>query len=222
MQNIMDSKTEKIAGIIRSNHSGTINKILVVGCGSGIEAAILSQKLGARVIGVDIDENFSEEAIKYAELRQGDVMALEFQDESFDFVYSYHTLEHIPNPLQALQEMNRVLKLGGGYMIGTPRRTRIIGYLGSKNATFSNKLKWNANDWKAKLTGKFRNELGAHAGFSSAELRTLLNKIFHIVNEVSVIYYYAIYENHHVLLKLINLSGLSKYIYPGVYFMGAK
>lgn len=222
IQNIMDSKTEKIAGIIRSNHSGTINKILVVGCGSGIEAAILSQQLGARVVGVDIDENFSKEAIKYAELRQGDAMALEFQDESFDFVYSYHALEHISNPLQALQEMNRVLKLGGGYMIGTPRRTRIIGYLGSKNATFSTKLKWNINDWKAKLAGKFRNELGAHAGFSSAELRTLLNKVFHIVNEVSLIYYYAIYEKHHALLKLINSSWLSKYIYPGVYFMGAK
>jgi len=107
-------------------------------------------------------------------------------------------------------------------MIGTPRRTRIIGYFSSKNATFSNKLKWNSNDWKAKLTGKFKNELGAHVGFSSAELRSLLNKVFHRVNEVSVIYYYAIYENHHTLLELINLSGLSKYIYPSVYFMGAK
>ena len=68
VQNIMDSKTEKIADIIRSNHSGKINKILFVGCGSGIEAAILSQKFRASVVGVDIDENFSEEAIKYAEL----------------------------------------------------------------------------------------------------------------------------------------------------------
>src|SRR5205814_6881549 len=90
---------------------------------------------------------------------------------AFDFVYSYHALEHIPNFRQALGEMRRVLAPGGGYCVGTPNRQRLIGYLGSEGVSVRKKLLWNATDWKARLQGKFRNEYGAHAGFTHAELQ---------------------------------------------------
>jgi hypothetical protein len=45
-------------------------------------------------------------------------------------------------------------------------------------ATFANKLADNVRDWKDRLTGKFRNELGAHAGFSRGELDSMLAKHF--------------------------------------------
>jgi SAM-dependent methyltransferase len=39
--------------------------------------------------------------------------AIPFPDETFDIVYSVSVIEHIPNPIPAIQEMTRVLKQGG-------------------------------------------------------------------------------------------------------------
>lgn len=217
-----DTKTEKVARIIRKYHGQKLNNLLVVGCASGLEAAILAQRLKVNVIGIDIKNNFDNEAKKYASLQVANAMSLEFPDASFDFVYSYHALEHISNPLLALKEMKRVLRDGGGYWIGAPNRSRVLGYIGSKNATIKQKIKWNFSDWQARVTGQFKNELGAHAGFTAAELNLLLQWVFSYNKNLSTIYYEEIYSNKRLLIKLINLLSLSNIIYPSVYFMGQK
>lgn len=55
----------------------------------------------------DIQINISEEK-------------LPFESDSVDVVFSYHTLEHIPNYLFALSEIHRVLKHGGIFLLGVP------------------------------------------------------------------------------------------------------
>jgi len=35
------------------------------------------------------------------------------------------------------------------------------------------KLQWNLSDYRSRLMNRFRNELGAHAGFSEKELSSL-------------------------------------------------
>ena len=221
MNILSDYKTEKMAEIISENIPQDIGNILVVGCGSGLEAAILAQKLEADVVGIDMEDNFDSEAINFASLEVGDAMSLRFPDSSFDFVYSYHALEHIDNPAIALKEMKRVLKDGGGYWIGTPNRSRLIGYIGSKRATIDQKIRWNISDWKAKLTGKFKNELGAHAGFSAPELEFLLRSVFRNNNDVSDIYYMKIYNRKKLLISFLKKLYLSNFVYAGVYFMGS-
>lgn len=219
---MLDSKTEKVAGIIRGLQIPEIRKLLVVGCGSGVEAAILAAELNTRVTGIDLKNNFDHEAAKIADLRTGDAMSLEFADESFDFVFSYHALEHITEPEKALWEMNRVLRKGGGFWIGTPNRSRILGYIGGKDTSFRQKISWNLMDWRARLSGRFRNELGAHAGFTASELSGLISAVFPVVNEMTEAYFATIYENHRVALKAIEISRLSGFIYPSVYFAGVK
>ncbi len=222
MPKLTDSKTEKVARIIQKSYPSEIKKLLVVGCGSGKEAAILAQQLNAEVTGIDLEENFDAEARKFAALQKGDATALEFSDESFDFVFSYHALEHIENPSKALQEINRVLKTGGGFWIGTPNKSRIVGYVGGKDTSFSEKIRWNIADWKARLKGQFENALGAHAGFTSKELYSLLSENFSEVNDMTRTYFSEIYENRQSLMKLIASSGISNLIYPSVYFSGVK
>src|SRR5690606_17037057 len=104
---------------------------------------------------------------------------------SFDFVYSFHALEHIPQYRTALREIHRVLKPDGGYLIGTPNRSRLVGYLGARNASLAEKIRWNVADWKAMLRGEFRNELGAHAGYSSEELRAELAGVFQCAHSIT-------------------------------------
>ena len=221
MSILSDYKTEKVAEIISENIPQNIGNILVVGCGTGLEAAILAQKLEADVVGIDIEDNFDSEAIKISSLEVGDAMSLRFPDSFFDFVYSYHALEHIDNPVIALKEMKRVLKDGGGYWIGTPNRNRLIGYIGSKNATMGQKITWNISDWRAKLTGKFKNELGAHAGFSAPELELLLRSVFKNNLNVSDIYYMKIYNRKKLLISFLKNFCLASVAYPSVYFMGS-
>lgn len=217
-----DGKTEAIAKLIRQRVNRDICRLLVVGCGSGIEAAILGRELNSEVIGIDLSSSFDPVAASLVTLRQGDATALTFADNTFDFIYSYHALEHIPNYRKALAEMYRVLTYGGSYCIGTPNRSRVIGYLGSKDATLSQKIKWNLIDLKARAQGKFRNEYGAHAGYSSAELRQELMSVFNDAEEITLEYYLAIYSRHVRLIRFIDQSGLGRILFPAIYFIGKK
>lgn len=222
MSVLTDSKTEKVAQIIRKNYQSGIKKLLVVGCGSGKEAAILAQQLNAEVTGIDLKENFDAQALEYAALQKGDATNLKFADKSFDFVFSYHALEHIENPSKALREINRVLKTGGGFWIGTPNKSRIVGYIGGKDTSFVEKIRWNIADWKARLKGQFENALGAHAGFTAKELQMLLSENFSQVTNMTETYFSEIYSNRKSLMKLIARSPVSQFIYPSVYFSGLK
>jgi SAM-dependent methyltransferase len=44
---------------------------------------------------------------------EGDVYDLVFGDSTFDVVYAHQVLQHLSEPVKALQEMRRVLKIGG-------------------------------------------------------------------------------------------------------------
>jgi len=217
-----DSKTELVAGIIERATSHPIRKILVVGCGSGLEAAILARCLDAEVVGIDVEDNFDPASARSADLQLGDATALSFENNTFDFIYSYHALEHIPDPGKALSEMNRVLKDDGGFWVGTPNRLRLLGYLGSKDASLWDKIHWNYIDWKARLLGRFRNEMGAHAGFARGELYAMLRTEFSHVDDVTDIYFSTLYSGHQKLLRILSATGLSVVTYPSVYFMGKK
>jgi len=83
-------------------------------------------------------------------------------------------IEHVSDPRRSLAELARVLRPGGWLYVGTPNRRRVVGYVGSYDASLREKIRWNASDYRARLAGRFRNELGAHAGYSQAELRRLL------------------------------------------------
>src|SRR5579875_1084717 len=78
----------------------------------------------------------------------------------------------------ARAEIARILQPGGWVYVGVPNRTRLLGYLGSFDATLWQKIAWNLTDWRARLRGKFYNEAGAHAGFDREELTNLLEERF--------------------------------------------
>jgi ubiquinone/menaquinone biosynthesis C-methylase UbiE len=118
-----DNKTAAIARIVLRRIANKPNKVLVVGCGSGEEAAILRQEFQAEVVGIDIEDHFDPDAARLVKLRVEDATVMSFGDCTFDFIYSYHALEHIGDHRKALLEMRRVLIPGGSWCIGTPNRS---------------------------------------------------------------------------------------------------
>jgi SAM-dependent methyltransferase len=214
-------RASKIAGVIRRRHPAGISNMLVVGCGNGREAQALADELRCDVTGIDLRDHFDPQAAAEVQLQRADATALPFATDTFDFIYSYHVLEHIPRYRDALSEMNRVLAKGGGLWIGTPNRARLVAYIGS-NVTMRQAIKWNAADWSARLRGRFRNELGAHAGFTLRELGGELTAVFSHIDDATLDYYLAIYPHRASTVRLLHNSGLGTYAFPSIYFVGRK
>jgi SAM-dependent methyltransferase len=214
-------RAARVADVIRRRHRAHIDNLLVVGCGSGREAQALAQALRCNVVGIDLHARFDPAAAATVRLERADATALPFDSAAFDFVYSYHVLEHIQNYRAALAEMHRVLAPGGGLWIGTPNRARLVGYIGSE-ASLKQALKWNAADWGARLRGRFRNEFGAHAGFTLEELGSELRAVFPHIEDATLDYYLAIYRDRARTIRLLHTSGLGRFAFPSVYFTGGK
>ncbi|MHB8390204.1 MAG: class I SAM-dependent methyltransferase [Acidobacteriaceae bacterium] len=214
-------KQQKIAQIITRRLGRRPERLLVVGCGSGAEAAILGHELGAQVIGIDLNPEFDPKAAAEVDLRVADATSLPFENEYFDFVYSYHALEHIPDFRRALREMRRVLTRDGGWYVGTPNRSRFAGYIGNDEVPLRVKLLWNWIDWKKRVKGQFRNECGAHAGFTATELTSELGATLGAVSDITLDYYLEIYPNHARKISWISKTGLGRWVFPSVYFMSA-
>jgi SAM-dependent methyltransferase len=51
---------------------------------------------------------------------QGDANLLPFPDNYFDYVICSEVLEHVPNPISVLQQVNRILKPGGSLLATIP------------------------------------------------------------------------------------------------------
>ncbi len=52
---------------------------------------------------------------------KADICNLPFQDNTYDFILCNHVLEHIPNDTKAMQELFRVLKIGGIAILQIPQ-----------------------------------------------------------------------------------------------------
>lgn len=101
-------------------------RVLDAACGSGYGSKMLAEKAES-VIGIDI----SEETIQYAcdnyltsnvEFMVGSIEKLPFEDNFFDVVVSFETIEHVNEQIQNsfLKEIKRVLKDDGILIMSTP------------------------------------------------------------------------------------------------------
>lgn len=187
---------------------GAGQKILVAGCGPAHEALYIRQNLGIPVTGVDVEQLWDPQCgqgVDDFELLQHNVLDLPFPDNSFDFVFYHHVIEHVSDPSRSLDEIHRVLIPGGLIYVGTPNRHRAVGYLGGYGATMAQKLRWNWADYKQRLRGRFRNEYGAHAGFSEKELAELLSRRFTDLRSLTADYITGKYGNRlpHALIEVL-------------------
>ena len=110
-------------------------KVLDLGCGTGYGSALLADNC-ASVCGVDI----SHEAVDYARAKYAapglsyETIAkiengsrMRFADASFDAVISFQVIEHVADIPSYLNEVRRVLKPGGVFIVATPdRATRLL------------------------------------------------------------------------------------------------
>ena len=96
--------------------------LLDCGCGPGtITLGLANAVAPGEVVGIDLEPSMIERANALAKERQvpnvrfqvADIFQLPFPDSSLDAVFTAAVLEHLDKPVDALQEIRRVLKPGG-------------------------------------------------------------------------------------------------------------
>ena len=104
-------------------------KVLDVACGSGFGSYVLAE-IAEEVVGLDLDPeaiNFAKEHYRKDNLHYetGSALDLPFCDSEFDVVVSFETIEHFEQQEKFLEEVKRVLKPAGIFLVSTPDRETI-------------------------------------------------------------------------------------------------
>lgn len=104
---------------------GTSKQILEIGSGRGVMVKKLLDD-GHKAVGTEINPEYME----YAKEENGvelvkistETTKLPFSDASFDIVVSFDVFEHITDTQGHLEEVRRVLRSGGHYLLATPNK----------------------------------------------------------------------------------------------------
>ncbi|RCV65617.1 Ubiquinone/menaquinone biosynthesis C-methylase UbiE, partial [Methanophagales archaeon] len=93
-------------------------KVLEAGCGVGARTVILAKNsTDAEIVSIYISQDsitqasdsIAKEKVMNVHFLQADILALPFEDESFDHVFLCFVLEHLKEPVRALMELRKVL-----------------------------------------------------------------------------------------------------------------
>lgn len=150
--------------------------ILDLGCHGGALTGVISESAkNSKIYGLDISEN----AIRYAQKQHPNInfqvcdldKGIPYENEMFDAITCFDVLEHMANPSKIIDEIKRVLKKNGLFIIEIPNETMLF------------KLIWIIwTNW----TGKVWKNAHVHS-FKPKDLKKLLeNKGFVKTNEKKI------------------------------------
>lgn len=104
----------------------TCHSVLDVGCGQGM-AQPMWEKWGMEYYGCAIGEDVIKAQELGRNVKKMDFSFLDFEDSSFDLVFSRHSAEHAFSPLLALMEWHRVSKSWLGLVVPAPEHYGVSG-----------------------------------------------------------------------------------------------
>ena len=119
------------------------SRVLDVGCGAGELLSLIKPHVD-NCAGVELHKPFVDFIRNHLkiEARAADLNHVHF-DQSFDLVISIATLDHLPNPLQTLLTMKRLLSPGGKIYLEVPNREEALNYFLPE----ANRIKFNKFFW---------------------------------------------------------------------------
>jgi SAM-dependent methyltransferase len=96
-------------------------RCMEIGCAEGKFLAFLEQK-GFQVIGCEVNRKVVEWGRKHfgLEITTDPIETSSFDANSFDAICSYHTFEHLVNPVAVLAKCHHLLRVGGKILLELP------------------------------------------------------------------------------------------------------
>lgn len=112
--------------------------VLDVGCGTGF-CQPMFEKWGVSYEGVCLGSDFLEAHKLGRNVQRMDYNFLDYEEQSFDLIFSRHSLEHSFSPLISLMEWHRVAKSFLGVVVPAPEH---FGYKGRNHNFVLNREQW--------------------------------------------------------------------------------
>lgn len=144
---------KRIATVIRSLAIPPGAKVLEVGVGTGLSMSAYPPH--CEVTAIDLAPEMLEQAQqkiiehgwRHFRLLKMDALNLEFSDNSFDYVTSFHVISVVPDPVRMMQEIHRVCRPGGKIVIINHFRTTkpLLGPLIDALDPITRHLGWSAS-----------------------------------------------------------------------------
>lgn len=97
----------------------TCHSVLDVGCGTGF-CQTMFERWDVKYEGICLGQDYIEATNLGRNVKKMDFTFLDYPDDSFDLIFSRHSLEHSPFPLISLMEWARVAKNWLGIVLPTP------------------------------------------------------------------------------------------------------
>lgn len=101
-------------------------RVLEIGCGRGVGTEIIFEQFGAREVhAFDLDPDMIAQAKarmagyspQRLKLFVGDAAAIEAEDATYDAVFDFGIIHHVPQWRRAVSEVSRVLRPGGRFFL---------------------------------------------------------------------------------------------------------
>lgn len=169
------------------------DQALDVCCGTADWTIALGKAVGTegKVYGLDFSKNMLSigekkvQTIPQIELIHGNAMELPFEENQFDFVTIGFGLRNVPDYLQVLKEMHRVLKPGGKVVCLETSQPTTLGFKQLYNFYFKNVMplfgkifakSYHEYSWLQESTMSFPNkeklaEMFSSAGFNDIQIK---------------------------------------------------
>ena len=100
------------------------DEVLECACGTGLLSGVISERCRS-LVATDLSENMLKVARRKfggrpnLTFRQGDILRIDFPDESFDAVVAANVIHLLKEPCRALAELDRVCRKGGRILLPT-------------------------------------------------------------------------------------------------------
>jgi len=144
LRQVMLAKTVK--NLLKKRQAGESTRVVDLGCGPGTNVFdvydVCADFKQVEWFGLDLNQReaamgagrsayrVQERKMQAIHFMSGDIFKLPFADNSIDILISSEVVEHLPDPVLALAEMQRVLKSGGYAMVTTPNPRNLPELLG--------------------------------------------------------------------------------------------
>lgn len=143
--------------IARIGRIGPGDRVLEIGCGTGLFSRKVHGLSGAKITATDISEellSLARREFPEGDFRRADAMKMPFSDGEFDVVFGSSILHHLDFE-KTLREILRVLKSGGRMVFAEPNMLNPQIFI-QKNVPFIKKALGDSPDETAIIRWKFK------------------------------------------------------------------
>ena len=177
--------------------------VLELACGAGFGLGYLAE-VANRVVGTDVDSEFVQGVAAYfgnrIEVREVDATHLPFADQSFDLVLLLEAIYYLPDAMQCVHEVRRVLRSGGVLLVVSANPERDAFNPGAYTTEYFSASKLSALFQQSGLTAEL------FGGFPDEESQKG-SALVHILRSVAV--------RLHLVPKTMRAKELLKRIFMG-------